>query len=496
MSWRERIIQTLGGVTRTDLTTAIAEAREQLPLLAGRDPGPGFQRISAQPDRDLPTVTREREVELAYHLYKTNILAGRMLELKRDFVVGDGFTVRSPSPEVQTALDEFWQDPVNRLDETLGQKVLELALYGEAAYPVFATPHMGRVRLGYLDPARIDTVVADPENAAVLIGIETKGAGGSRRRYPILLSGEERTMLSAAAQRIRLSFTDNPIFFFTLNRVTNATRGSSDLLRKLDWLTSYDEWMFGRLEYFAQVGAFIWDVLLKGLNDDQIRTWLEHNPPPNPNSIRAHNEGVEWDAVAPDLKAVDVREAARLFRNHILMDDGWPEHWFSEGGDVNRAVGAEMGDPIIKSLTARQKTVIAMVTSILRYALRRRVEAGSLARTVTIERAGQPVTLAPWDAFTVSAPEIASRDLTRLGGVIVQVAQSLAIAQTNQWIGHEDAAAVFALVASMFGHEVTAAAAPADGADDPHDPAYTPAMLERIRQVLSQVQGDQPGGTA
>lgn len=490
MAWRERIVRALGGVTAADLdarvTAAVAQATEQVSLLVGRDPGEGFTRISQQPERDLPGVTRDREIELAYFLYKTNILAGRMVELKRDFVVGDGFQVSSPDPEVQRALDEFWTDPVNRFDQEIGQRVLELGLYGEAAYPVFTTPNMGRVRLGYLDPARIDQVIADPENAAILIGIETKGIQGKRKRYPIVLSGEERAMLSPEAQRLRLSFPDNPIFFFTVNRVTNATRGSSDLLRKLDWLEAYEGWMFGRLEYFSQLGAFIWDVLLKGMNADQIREWLRDNPPPKPNSVRAHNEQVEWNAVSPELKAADIGAGARLFRNHILSDDGWPEHWFSEGGDVNRASAAEMGDPIIKSLTARQGVVKQMIVAMQRYNLRSRVAAGSLPRTVTIERGGEPQTVAPWEAFEVSAPEIASRDLTRLGGVIVQVAQSLAIARQQGWIGHSDAASVFALVVGMFGREVTPVEEPEAPPAGAGSELYTPELRAMIEELMRQ----------
>jgi hypothetical protein len=354
---------------------------------------------------------------------------------------------------------------------------------------------MGRVRLGYLDPSQIHQVVPDPENAAILIGIETKGVSGRKRRYPIILEAEEWTMLSGAAQTLRLSFTDNPCFFFTINRVTNATRGSSDLLRKLDWLQAYEEWMFNRLEWSQQVGAFIWDVLLKGMNSEQIQKWLDENPPPKPNSIRAHNEAVEWQAVAPDLKSVDLKEAARLFRNHILMDDGWPEAWFVEGGETNRATLGEQGDPIVKSITARQKKVQGMLHAMIRYALRKRVEAGSLPRTVIVGEGESRKTLAPWEALKISTPEIASRDFSRLGGVIVQISQALIIAKSNGWITHDDAAGLFALIASMFGREVEAAPAPEEPAV-PGGEDFTPEQIANIRDLFNQVRSGNGGRSA
>jgi hypothetical protein len=228
------------------------------------------------------------------------------------------------------------------------------------------------------------------------------------------------------------------------------------------------------------------------MNEDQIREWLLKNGPPKPNSVRAHNEQVEWNAVNPDLKSVDVEAGARLFRNHILCVDGWPEHWFVSGADVNRASAVEMGDPIVKSLTARQKVVMAMVRAQIRYMLRCRVSAGSLPRTVEIEKAGKKKILAPWDVFEINAPEIASRDLARLGSVLVQVAQALVIAQSNQWVGHNDVAGIFAMVASMFGREVTPAEAPDTRPEmGPGGQDYTPDVIAEMRRVMSEIRGQE-----
>jgi hypothetical protein len=46
----------------------------------------------------------------------------------------------------------------------LPKKVRELSIYGEQCYPTFVNELDGFVRLGYLDPSLIETIVKDPDN--------------------------------------------------------------------------------------------------------------------------------------------------------------------------------------------------------------------------------------------------------------------------------------------------------------------------------------------
>ena len=69
--------------------------------------------------------------------------------------------------------------------------------------------------------------------------------------------------------------------------------------------------------------------------------------------MRVHNESETWQALTPDLGGRDLDAVSRLFRNHLLIGSGMPEHWFGGGGDANRATAAEMGDPAFKTLKVR-----------------------------------------------------------------------------------------------------------------------------------------------
>lgn len=75
------------------------------------------------------------------------------------------------APHVSPRFDAFWRDPITDMRRNLPRMMRELALFGEQCWPVFADPKSGHVRLGYLDPARIETVVCDPDNAAQPVGV-------------------------------------------------------------------------------------------------------------------------------------------------------------------------------------------------------------------------------------------------------------------------------------------------------------------------------------
>src|SRR5579884_3179220 len=51
---------------------------------------------------------------------------------------------------------------------------------------------------------------------------------------------------------------------FTINKVSNAKRGKSDLATLLPWLRRYKDWLTDRVRINKYKGAFLWDVQLTG----------------------------------------------------------------------------------------------------------------------------------------------------------------------------------------------------------------------------------------
>jgi len=419
----------------------------------------GWRRLSGNLERDLLPMAQDRVLQIVYYLYETDPLARRIIQMSRDYVVAEGVRFEAKDDRVHQVLDRFWNDPINKLDLHFPEEVLELGLWGEQCYPVYVNPVSGFVRKGYLDPARIAEVHLDPDNARVVRSLELHGIGEAAARTLSVVAPD----LNAYGQTY--GFNTGDCIYFKINSVTTASRGRSDLVALADYLDMYNQFLFNRGERAAFGNAWIWDVLVKGAKDKDLKEFLEKNPSPKPASIRAHNENVEWNCVAPDLKAQDASIDGRMIKNYVLGGAGFPEHFFAEGGNANQATAKEMGEPVIKHLASRQCQVKAMLQAQLEFVIdqaqMRRVLPAGINR-----------------GYDLFFPELSTKDLATIGTVMLQAAQALMIAETQGWVKPEGAARAFCEIASLLGAEIEPAEDIAE-ATPPEDAAAANLAVQR-----------------
>ena len=402
-----------------------------------------WRRLTGDGRRDLTPMTQMRMQKLAHYLWEQNLVGNRLIELPVAYLLAEGVKLQVKDSDNQKVLDRFWKDPINDMDLKLPKKVRELALFGEQCYPTFVNEHDGMVRIGYLDPARISTVVMDPDNPEQPIGIvTTKNAKGVATRYKVIINGPEECFTSRT-QNIRASFDGGEAFYFRINDLSSGTRGRSDLLAQADWLDAYDQFMFGELERYGFLRAFVWDVTLKGATAEEVKARAKSISAPKPGSVRVHNDAEEWSAETPGLAASDTSQGARLFRNHILGGATMPETWFGGGGDVNRATAAEMHEPTFKVYTMRQSTLKHILQSIGRYVLMRSAAAAN----------GREAPDWADEKFDVQAvfPELAVKDTTKYAMALQQVAAACALSITNKLMSRNFAVKLIGAVAARLG---------------------------------------------
>ena len=91
-----------------------------------------YRRLT-QTTRDLGSLTAERQREIAYFLADVNPFAKRVIDMKKDFIVGDvkQWKIQSDNEDVQTILNAHWNDPINDWPNKLESRVRELGLAGE-----------------------------------------------------------------------------------------------------------------------------------------------------------------------------------------------------------------------------------------------------------------------------------------------------------------------------------------------------------------------------
>ncbi len=403
-----------------------------------------WRRLSGDSHRDMSPLSQSRMRETALYLWEGNLLANRMIELPIAYMLAEGVSLTVENEDAQGWINAFWDDPINLMGIKFPEKVRELALYGEQCWPTFVNTMNGHVRLGYLDPEWIETVVTDPDNGTQPIGIVTKrNKKGEQRRYKIIINGPE-TCFSKRTREIRDTFEDGECFYFAINKISNGRRGRSDLLASADWVDGYDTFLFGELERSQFLRSFIWDISLAGATPDEVKARAKEIKTPSPGSTRVHNDSETWEAVSPDLKANDSDMIGRMLRNHALGGSTIPEHWFGGGGDVNRATAGEMGDPTVKVFSMRQQFLKFILEEIGKYVITCRLDP---SRQSHFDPENPDPELTPVAIF----PEMTAKDTTQYASALPQVVLAMATAVDRGFVTEVTAVQVIETITGRLG---------------------------------------------
>jgi len=383
----------------------------------------GWTNLTKDLARDLDPVIQDRMQDIAFFLYESNPLAHRIIEMTKDFVIGDGFSFKAKNPEVQKVLEAHWNDPVNNWGIKQDDKIRELSIFGEQFYPVFVNPYSGHVRLGIIDPGSVKSVKTDKKNPEILRTVILKSSDYSGKdkasRFKVINPIEKKGSKYNGLY-------EGEIFVFNLNKISSTSRGRSDLLPLADWIDGYDQFLFARLERASILNNYVWDVLLEGADESTINEWLKKQAMPQPGSIRAHNEKVKWEAVSPDLESSDASKEANLFKMQILGGAGFPNLWFGEGGEGIRAAAQEMSLPTMKHLKNRQRYFNYLITHVFNFVIDQAILAKTLERDVDRR-------------FTVFTPNLIKQKEVTMGMAAFRVTESISIAVEKEWITKEQA---------------------------------------------------------
>ncbi|MGH2520106.1 MAG: hypothetical protein ACRDF8_09910, partial [Chloroflexota bacterium] len=295
----------------------------------------------------------------------------------------------------------------------------------------FVNPFDGSVKIGQIDPSTIDEIYSNPENIEQALRFHQRAVGPGADVWgpsagmapppgfvpPVATEEPDGRWFEAGREVVQ----------FAINKVSNAKRGHSDLATLLPWLRRYKDWLTDRVRLNKYKGAFLWDVTLTGADRKTIdRKRAEYAYPPEPGSIVVHNESEQWAAVEPKIAADDVAADGRAIKLMIAVGAGLPEHYLSEGGDVNRATAAEMGLPTLKRFQRRQDYFGYMLRSILERVVAEAVAAHTLPAGVD-------------RAFELVFPAIDTDDSAQVATAFGQAVTALGAARDRGWVS--DAAA-------------------------------------------------------
>jgi hypothetical protein len=363
-----------------------------------------------------------------YEAYNANPLAFAVIEQTTSFVLGEGIKVSANNKRVQQVIDAFWDNPENRMEERVYNLCTELSLYGEQFIHFFVNQYDGSVVIRQIDPSLIDQIETDQEDVEKPLRFHRRPIG----QVMAATSGDPPpvtiTQMEVDNQGTWFAAGDE-VLQVTINKVSNAKRGKSDLATLLPWLRRYKDWLTDRVRINKYKGTFLWDVALTGADKKTIdRKKMEYSYPPEPGSVLIHNEAEKWTAVQPNINAMDAKEDGRQVKLMVAVGATLPEHFLSDGDQGNRATAAEMSLPTLLKFKRRQRVMKYMLERIIDRVILEAQKAGKLGKGARVDT-----------SYEITFPEIDSGEHQTLAQATNLLVTALANAASKGWVSSETA---------------------------------------------------------
>ena len=421
------------------LPAAVAERLQAASISLDNDYG--WRLLNGTSTRELLIAPYEQQIIMAYWLYKTNPLAGFLVDTPAAFIAADTMPYSCENDLVKKLLQSFWDR--NRLELRWGNYIKETSVFGNLVLTAHVAEQTGRVKLGYLDPGLISTTICDPEDVQTKIGVKIKATERrGERTLKVILDLDTEEDLSIDAKALRDQMTDGQCFLIQINCMSSEMLGTSDLFNVGEHLDSYEQTMVDAGEKHAQLNAFYYDITVEGADAKKLEEERNLYTPPRTGGAFIHNEKVKSVATSPDLKPLDAETATRFQRRHILGAKNIPNHWYADPDGSNRATADAMDRPTLMNFTRRQNEAKAVLKTIGDFVVSSALEAAYL--NVPEEEAYK---------YTISTPPLSDKDVAKLSSMLQSVSTSLVVAEGQGWIDQKKAAQMFAFCTAMLGFE-------------------------------------------
>lgn len=425
-----------------------------------------YRRLTAKSERDLKPLEYQDVCKKAFYLWQRNPLAKRELEVLVDFCIGDDLKVKvrkmkrtdSGDEEIKDAKgnsdragqqvwDDFFEDPMNGLEEELGSMFLDHLINGEMVMPAVTNKTNGKVWLGYLDPKYILSekgVVPVIGNIRVIDKIIMQPPDSTEQKdFKVIrwnMDGNPKTN----GQYGKLS---GEVFFFQLNKIPTQLRGYSIIIEHIDWLDALDQFSFGALDGADARNDYFFDCMLEGESKEDIDKIKVTRP--DRGQVNLHNEKAKWSVITPQLGAQEITTLIKTMRTYIIGTKGFPSTWFGEGDTANRATAEAMTIPTMRMLKRIQSIIKNELKFMAQYVLQQAQDFGGLKLAADEY----------WD-IEVSAFEIEQKGVEAMGSGFNSFITALAVATSKGWVSNENAKKVVDGILASVGIEVDATETP------------------------------------
>ena len=352
----------------------------------------------------------------AYAAWCRNPLAGQIVGITTQFVMGKGVGFQAKDDGVQVALKNFWRDPENEMQSMQRWMSNELQIYGELFIRFFINPINGAVRIVLIDPLEIRDVVTDPEDVRKPVAfLREYRRKALPEEWIEAFRGRGVGVLPLQDETVKEAIPGEEIIHLKVNNVSNRTRGLSELYRVLPWLDAYDRWLEDRITINRARGTFAFlrkvpAVPEKAAGPFETTTGGRYKPP-KPGSILVVHESEDWQVLSPNIGSDDAKEDGRAIKLMIAAGSGIFEHYFGDPSTGNLATTRSMELPMVKKFEDRQRLFENVFGKIFQRVIDAGIASGTLPADVD-------------RMVDVNFPPIVPDDVAQLTKILVQQVES------------------------------------------------------------------------
>jgi len=442
--------------------------------------------------KDLDLSDQRDMIRRAHAFYATKGLAKRAVDIAIDYALGKGLTYSVDSPEkrnkeLANVVSNFWDGEENALNVFQEEMVQDWWLSGEMCIPAAVQPENGDVTLGYVDPLEVTNVLPDPRNRAklkwVVVG-DSHNAVALRivRLFRVAEYMDQEIPFSEAARNLvvekSMKFNgllagmvnrtmENAIFqqdvkrllekgfpltnldarvtgeslFFALNKPRGGTRGKSLILHSMDNIQLHEQTNLNVIQRTAVMLAFLYHVIVEGESDNDRIQKIVNDIGLNvirPGEVKATNEKIKINALAPALAAGDVVAIETMIREGVLGSLGLPAHFFGSGSNSNLATATAQEAPTLRSFEGLQGKVLHAFDRMTQYQIDQKIAHGML-KTEDVQKRKRRFR----DDFSIVGPAVSAKDDQKMSATLQTLTTTLMTAVNSNLISEEEAERIF-----------------------------------------------------
>lgn len=367
----------------------------------------GYRLLSAPYEQlasDLPHLDRNKAIARGIDYWVRDPLIGQAVDMLTDYVVSTGMKPpQTENKDLQDVFTRFWADPENKLVlttmEAQRMKFNELQLQGNVYLTAFVSKGNGHVRFSDMPPREITDIITGRENRKKHLYYKRQTCDYEYDfKSDQYVQGDPKTLwyqnwrFAPEEAYKPATLQDGLVFHWSTNRLSDGKFGNPRVMRIVDWVRAYNEYMRARVSVMRALAMFAWKRKVKG-NPSDVRkianAWASgqlasdagdgsYQPPAQYAATVTTNDAVSWDAIKTDTGGASAQVDGRMIKGQVGVGYGFPLHYLGDIGGANLATATAMELPVLKMVEAFQGWMLDAMYEIHDFVIAMAIKHGEL----------------------------------------------------------------------------------------------------------------------